>query len=130
MKQWFWLFWLILVCSTMGEGLECFFKMCYYIFPRVTIIVTTHVTIRLWGFCTISNALPLLVHYQICYCLPYRTFKYIIVSFSMLYHTSPRSFLKKKNINIFFKKLVVMHGNVLENWQLSKCIENLHQNFW
>ena len=66
--------WLILVCSTMGRGLECFFRICYHIFPRVTILVTTHVTICLWAFCTISNAVALLVHYQMCYCVPYRTF--------------------------------------------------------
>ena len=80
----FWSFWLILVFSTMGRGLECFFRMRYHIFPRVTILVTTHVTIFLWEFCTISNAVALLVHYQMCYCVPYRTFsvKQVHISFS------------------------------------------------
>ena len=85
-EVWFWLFLLTLVCSTTGGGLECFFRICYHIFPQVTILFTTHVTIRSWEFCTISNALPLLVHYQMCYCVPYRTFKYINVSFSVLSH--------------------------------------------
>ena len=73
-ERWFWLFWLILVCSTMDRGLECFFRMCYHIFPRVTILATTHVKIFLWEFCTISNAVALLVHYQMCNCVPFRTF--------------------------------------------------------
>ena len=83
-EWWFWLFWLILVCSTMGRGFKCLFRMCYHIFPRVTILVTTHITICLWEFCTISNAEALLVHYQMCYCVPYRTFsvKQVHISFS------------------------------------------------
>ena len=33
------------------------FRTRYHIFPRVTIRITTHVTIPLWEFCTVSNAL-------------------------------------------------------------------------
>ena len=39
----------------MGEGFECFLRMCYHIFPQVTILVTTHVTICLMEFCAVSN---------------------------------------------------------------------------
>ena len=121
----FWSFWLILVFSTMGRGLECFFRMRYHIFPRVTILVTTHVTIFLWEFCTISNAVALLVHYQMCYCVclivHFQWNKYIYhfqLQFVTWYYYGV--FLKNKYINIFLNKLMVMHGNLLENWQLYK----------
>ena len=39
---------LMLVCFIMGGDLERLFRMCYHIFLRVTIRVTTHVTILLW----------------------------------------------------------------------------------
>ena len=100
-EGWFWLFWLILVCSTMGGSIECFFRMFYQIYPRATILIITHVTIRLWEVCTISNALPLLVHCQMCYHVPYRTFKYITVSFSVLYHALSWSFLKRSILKSF-----------------------------
>ena len=73
-EGWFWLFWLKLVCSTMDRGFECFFRKFCHIFPWVTTLVITHVTICLWVFCTIFNTLALLVHYQMCYCVPYYIF--------------------------------------------------------
>ena len=45
----------MLVCFTMGGGLERFFRMRYHIFLGVTICATTHVTILLWKFCTVSE---------------------------------------------------------------------------
>ena len=102
-EGWFWLFWLILVCSTIGGGLECYFRMCYHIFPWVTILITTHATIRLWEFCSISNALQLLVHFQMCYCVPYRTFKvcvhYFLSKFYFSLNNSPSKTMK--NVSYF-----------------------------
>ena len=97
-EGWFWLFWLILVSSTIGGRLECFFRMCYHMFPWVTILITTHATIRLWEFCSISNALQLLVHFQMCYCVPYRTFKacvrYFLSQFYFSLNNSPSKTMK------------------------------------
>ena len=67
-------FGLMLVCSTMDGGLELFFRTRYHIFARVSICVTTHVTILLSEFCTVSNALLLLAHYYIGHSMPYYTF--------------------------------------------------------
>ena len=120
-EGWFWLFWLKLVCSTMAGGFECFFRKCCHIFPWVTILVITHVTICLWVFCTIFNALTLLVHYQmctVCLIIHFQWNKSKIVLFSILYLILLWRFLKRKYINIFLNKLTVMHSNLLENWQL------------
>ena len=65
---------LMLVCFTMGGGLEHFFRMRYHMYAPVTINITTHNTILLWEFCTVSNALQLLAHYSIGHCIPYHTF--------------------------------------------------------
>ena len=67
-KDNFWYLRLILVCLTMGGGFEQFFGTRYHMFPRVTIHVVTDVTILLWEFYTISNALLLL---YISYNMPY-----------------------------------------------------------
>ena len=64
----------MLACFTLVGDLERFFRMCYRIFPWVTTRLTTHVTISLWGFCTVSNTLLLLAHYYIGHCMPYYTF--------------------------------------------------------
>ena len=66
--------WLILIGFTMGEGLERFFRALYQIFPQDTMHNISYVTILLLKFFTISNALLLLVPYQMCYCMPYHTF--------------------------------------------------------
>ena len=95
---------LMLVCFTMVEGLERFFRTGYHMFSWATIRVTTHVTILLWGVCTVSNALLLLAHYYIDYCMPYYTFqwnKYIFVWFSTPYHTLPWFFLKRSILILF-----------------------------
>ena len=62
------------MCFPMGGGLERFFRMCYHGLPRVTIRIATHFIILLNEFCTASNALLLLAHYYIDYCMPYYTF--------------------------------------------------------
>ena len=68
-------------------------------FARVTILLINHVTIFLWEFCTISNTLLLLVHYQMCYGVPYHTFSVKLVHnciiFSVLSHIT-MEFLKKE----------------------------------
>ena len=98
---------LMLVCFITGGGLGRFYRMRYDIFPRVSIFVTTHVTILLWEFCTVSNALLLLAHYCISRCMSYCTFlswnKYIFVWFSTLYHALPSNFFRKKYIKIYIK---------------------------
>ena len=65
---------LMLVCFTMSGDLECLFRMRHHIFQQVTVRVTTHVTILLWEFCTVSNALLLLACYCIVYCMTCYTF--------------------------------------------------------
>ena len=66
--------WQMLICFTMGGGLEHFCRTRCHIFRRVTICIATRITIHFWEFCTVCNALPLLAHYQMCYCMPYHTF--------------------------------------------------------
>ena len=65
---------LMLVCFTMGGGLERFLRSRYHIFSRVTIHVTTLVIILLWTFCILPNAILFLDHYYISYCMLYFTF--------------------------------------------------------
>ena len=88
----------------MGGGLEYIFKTRYHLFPRVTIRVTTHVTILLWEFCTISNALLLLAHYYIGYCMPYYTFSVKQVHICMIFNVLPRVTIKFFKYIIFFEK--------------------------
>ena len=114
----------------MGGGLECFFRTHYHIFPWVTIRITTHVTIFLWEFCTVSNALLLLTHYYINHCVPYYTFSVTWVLICMFVNTLPHvtiSFLKKEYINILkHLKLIVTRGNALENWQLCTILLKMY----
>ena len=63
---------LMQVCFTVGAGLSRFFRTHYILFPRVTYVLPF--MLSLWKFCTVSNALLLLVHYYISYCMPYYTF--------------------------------------------------------
>ena len=51
--------------------LECFLRTRYHLLSRVTIRVTTHVTILLREFCIIFNGPLLWAHYYIGYCIPY-----------------------------------------------------------
>ena len=67
------------MCFTMGGELEYFFRTRYHIFPWVTIRVTTHVTILLWEFCAVSNAILLSAHYYIGYCMYHYTFSVTLV---------------------------------------------------
>ena len=86
---------LMLVFLTMGGGLECFFRMRYQIFLRVTTCVTTHVAILLSEFCTLATA---------CLTIHFQWNKYIFVSFSTIYYALPSNFWKKNYFNFFLKK--------------------------
>ena len=91
----------------MGGGFEHFLRMHYYIFTRATIWVTTHATIMLWEFCTISNALLLSPHHYIGYCMPYYTIPVKEVHICMIFNALLSFFFLNKYINIFLKKLMV-----------------------
>ena len=66
--------WLMLVCFPLRGALQHIFKALNHALTCTTKRVTTYVTILLWNFLIISNALPLLARYQMCYCIPYHAF--------------------------------------------------------
>ena len=102
----------------MGGGLEHFLRTRYHIFPRVTIPVTTHITILLWEFCTVSNALLLLAHY---YWLLYALLYIFGEIGTYLYEV----FLKKNYINIFFKKKLMV-----TRWKIDNYVLVLLKIYW
>ena len=97
--------WQMLICFTMGGGLEHFWRTRCHIFLRVTICIATRITIHFWEFCTVCNALPLLAHYQICYCMPYHTFSVNLVPVCIILHALPCFTISSvliKSILVFF----------------------------
>ena len=56
------------------RGLLPVFGVCDHVFPYVATYVITYVTIAIWKFCAIFNAVPLVICYLMCCCMPYLKF--------------------------------------------------------
>ena len=80
--------------------------MLYHMLAWVSILVTTQVTIRLWEFCTVSRALPLLGYSQMCKCmyaLPY-IFSEISAYLYHFHYATMRYHRVLKEVLIYFVK--------------------------
>ena len=86
-----------------------YFQVLLYVLP----LVLPYFYIGFVPFSTHYYYKFITIYATVCFNIHFQWNKYIFVSFSTLYHALPWSFLKKKYINIFFKKLMVTPGNVL-----------------
>ena len=112
---------ILVICDNVSVflfgGLQHVFGMCYHLFPYVPTCIITYVTITIWKFCTIFNAVPLLICYLMHCCLPYPAlWHHIGVNFNVLPCITIK-FFKKSILISLYEKMMVRHSNASENLQ-------------